>query len=58
MELLMMQFSPPSCHFIPLKSKYSSQHPVLKRLRSVQRRAVVFDSGYAVKIVFKIERNV
>jgi hypothetical protein len=25
-----MQFSPPSCHFIPLWSKYSPQHPVLK----------------------------
>jgi hypothetical protein len=23
MKLLVMQFSPPSCHFIPLQSKYS-----------------------------------
>jgi hypothetical protein len=25
-----MQFSPASCHFILLRSKYSPQHPVLK----------------------------
>jgi hypothetical protein len=25
-----MQFSPPSCHFIPLWSKYSPRHYVLK----------------------------
>jgi hypothetical protein len=25
-----MQFSPLSCHFIPLRTKYSPQHPVLK----------------------------
>jgi hypothetical protein len=30
MKLLIMQFSPTSCHFIPLRSKYSPQHPVLK----------------------------
>jgi hypothetical protein len=24
------QFSPPSRHSIPLRSKYSSQHPVIK----------------------------
>jgi hypothetical protein len=24
------QFSPTSCHFISLRSKYSPQHPVLK----------------------------
>jgi hypothetical protein len=27
-----MQFSPISRHFIPLRSKYSPQHPVLKFL--------------------------
>jgi hypothetical protein len=27
---LIMQFSPTPCHFIPLRSKYSLQHPVLK----------------------------
>jgi hypothetical protein len=29
-KLLIMQFSPTSCHFIPLWSKYSPRHPVLK----------------------------
>jgi hypothetical protein len=29
MKLLIMQFSPTSCHFIPLWSKYSPQHPVI-----------------------------
>jgi hypothetical protein len=29
-KLLIMQLSPPSQHFIPLRSKYSPQHPVLK----------------------------
>jgi hypothetical protein len=33
--LLIMQFSPTSCHFIPLRSKYSTQHPVLKHLQFV-----------------------
>jgi hypothetical protein len=30
MKLLIMQSSPVSCHFLPLMSKYSPQHPVLK----------------------------
>jgi hypothetical protein len=30
MKLLIMQFPPLSCHFIPLRTKYSPQHPVLK----------------------------
>jgi hypothetical protein len=30
MKLLIMHFSPTTCHFIPLRSKYSPQHPVLK----------------------------
>jgi hypothetical protein len=30
MKLLIMQFSPISCHFISLPTKYSPQHPVLK----------------------------
>jgi hypothetical protein len=30
MKPLIMQFSPNSCHFISLRSKYSPQHPVLK----------------------------
>jgi hypothetical protein len=34
MKLLVMQFSPTSCHFIPLWSKYSPHHPVLKHPQS------------------------
>jgi putative component of membrane protein insertase Oxa1/YidC/SpoIIIJ protein YidD len=34
MQLLIMQFSPTSCHFIPLRSKYS-KHPVLKHPQSM-----------------------
>jgi hypothetical protein len=30
MQLLIVQFSPPSCHFIPLRYKYSPMHPVRK----------------------------
>jgi hypothetical protein len=35
MKLLIMQFSPISYHIIPLRSKYSPQHPVLKNLQSM-----------------------
>jgi len=34
MKLLIMQFSPVSCHFLSLKSKYSSEHPVPKHNQS------------------------
>jgi hypothetical protein len=34
MELLIMQSSPDSCHFLPLRSKYSFQYPVLKHPQS------------------------
>jgi hypothetical protein len=27
MQLLIMKFSPTTCHFIPLRSKYSPKHP-------------------------------
>jgi len=30
MELLIMQYFPASCYFLPLISKYYSQHPLLK----------------------------
>jgi hypothetical protein len=30
-----MQFSPLSCKFIPLRAKYSPQHPVLKHTQSM-----------------------
>jgi hypothetical protein len=29
-----MHFSPPSCHLIPISSKYSPKYPVLKRLHA------------------------
>jgi hypothetical protein len=29
-ELCTVQFFPSSCHFTPLRSKYSSKHPVVK----------------------------
>jgi len=35
MKLLIMQSSPASCHFLLLRSKYSPQHPVLKKPPSV-----------------------
>jgi hypothetical protein len=35
MKLLVMQFSPPSRHFIHLGSKYSSQHPILRHPQSI-----------------------
>jgi len=31
-----LQFSPSSCHFFPLRSKYSPQHPVLEHARVLQ----------------------
>jgi hypothetical protein len=34
MELLIVQLSAASCHFIPLRPKYSPQHPVLNTLSS------------------------
>jgi hypothetical protein len=35
MKLPITQFSPTSCHFISLRSKYSPQHSVLKHHQSV-----------------------
>jgi hypothetical protein len=35
MKLFRMQFFPFSCHFIPLRSKYSPQHPVFKNQLSL-----------------------
>jgi hypothetical protein len=33
LKLLVMKVSPASCHFIPLRSKHSTQHRVLKNLQ-------------------------
>jgi hypothetical protein len=35
MKPLIMQFSPTSCHFVYLRSKYSPLHPVLKHPQSM-----------------------
>jgi hypothetical protein len=35
MILLIMHFSPAFSRFIPLRSKYSARHPVLKRRQSM-----------------------
>jgi hypothetical protein len=35
MNLLIMQFSPSSCYFLSLKSKFSPQHSVEKHSESV-----------------------
>jgi hypothetical protein len=35
MKLLIMQSSPASCHFLPLRSKYSPQCPVLRHFQSM-----------------------
>jgi hypothetical protein len=36
MKLLIMQFSPTSCHFISLPSKYSPEHPDLSSFLNVR----------------------
>jgi hypothetical protein len=36
MKLLIMKFSPTSCHFLSLRFKYSHQHPVLKHPQLMQ----------------------
>jgi hypothetical protein len=33
LKLLIMQSSPASCNFLPLRSRYSPHHPVLKKLQ-------------------------
>jgi len=35
MKFLVVKSSPASCHFLPLSSKYSPQHPVLRHPQSV-----------------------
>jgi hypothetical protein len=49
MKLLSMQFGPASLHFIPLRSKYSPQHPVLKHPQYARDRVrcVRFLNGMA-----------
>jgi hypothetical protein len=43
MELLIMQCSPISCHFISLRTKYSLLHPVLKRPQSMFLNCIYYN---------------
>jgi hypothetical protein len=48
MKLLIMQYSPASCHFLSIRSKYSPQHPIRNRARiaySVYRLAMGWTIG-------------
>jgi hypothetical protein len=47
-----MQFSPTSCHFIPLWSKYSTQCPVLKHPQSHYISNTVF--SWKLRAVFAL----
>jgi hypothetical protein len=51
MKLLNMQFSPASCHFILLRSKYSPQLPVLKLCSSLNVRDQVSHPYKTSKII-------
>jgi hypothetical protein len=55
MKLLIMQSSPASCHFLPLRSRDSPEHPVLKHPPSVflperERDQVTHQNNIAGKI--------
>jgi hypothetical protein len=45
MKLLILQFSPTSSHFIPLRSKYSPQHPVLHHLHDLMLNYLSTDTA-------------
>jgi hypothetical protein len=56
MKLLIMQFSPTSCHFISLRSKYSPQHPVLKHPQSIIRMVIsrgMISAGHVARVIEK-----
>jgi hypothetical protein len=55
MKLLNMQFSPISCHFISLRSKYSPQHPQSMFLPWCQRPRLTRD--YRSNSASKIRRR-
>jgi hypothetical protein len=38
MELLIMQFFSAFCYFLPLRSKYASQHPFLEKIKPKRLR--------------------
>jgi hypothetical protein len=50
-----MQSSPASRHFLPLRSKYSSQHPVLKLLQSIL--PLVLDTKYHIHTKQQVEMS-
>jgi hypothetical protein len=54
MKLFFIEFSPPSLHFIPLFSKYSPQHPVLKYSQSVFLRNIRNQISHPYKTTGKI----
>jgi hypothetical protein len=49
-----MQSSAASCHFLPLRSKYSPQHPVLKHPQSIVFCSVRDQVSHPYKITGKI----
>jgi hypothetical protein len=59
-----MQFSPLSCHFIPLRTKYSPQHPVLKHPHIIKAHTVVLQYAGLLTIalacgwIYKTKDNV
>jgi hypothetical protein len=54
MELLSMHFFPPSCHFIPLRSKYSPKHPVLKHPQKERLSSSnIYINGQTKKTILK-----
>jgi hypothetical protein len=56
-----VQLSPFSCHFIPLGSKYSPQHPVLKHPQSMRSFTPVKTTGRIMVLyilTFKIHTTI
>jgi hypothetical protein len=48
MQLLIMQFSPASCHFLPLRSKYSPKCSILcSQALSICVLTLKWESGFA-----------
>jgi hypothetical protein len=58
MNLLFMQFSATSRRFIPLRSKYSPQHPVLKQLQSVIRRHLIYIQPFSTRLKKYVTSNI
>jgi hypothetical protein len=54
MKPLVMQFSPPSRHSIPLLSKYSPQHLVLKHLSLCSSLTVIDQVSHPYRTTGKI----